>query len=151
MFTQPCFLRKKTPELIDKLVAMGYNYPMKYHKIFPNLLTIPYKGHGWGSLICVSDKEIDLALKTKINENPTIDCGVNEELFFALAALRDDTDKHQWFIYNSMDCIVPELRDFYWFKCEEDKIEDMMYYDAMYLCCKKATVEEIIEHFKGDV
>ena len=27
-----------------------------------------------------------------------IDCGTNEELFLAIAALRDDTDKLQWFI-----------------------------------------------------
>ena len=27
-----------------------------------------------------------------------IDCGDNEELFFALTALRDDTDKNQWII-----------------------------------------------------
>lgn len=79
-----------------------------------------------------------------------IDCGTNDDLFLAIAALRDDSDINQWFIYDSMDCVVPELRDFYWFKCEEDKIEDMMYYDAMYLCCKKATVEELIEHFNHE-
>lgn len=151
MFTQPCFIQKNTPELIDKLVTMGYKCPMRFHKIFPNLLTIPYKGHEWGSLICFSDKEIDLALKTKINENPTIDCGINEELFFALAALRDDTDKHQWFIYNTMDCTSEQLRTIEWIKCTEDRIEDMMYWDCAFLNCTKATVEEIIEHFKGDV
>ena len=30
-----------------------------------------------------------------------IDCGTNEELFLALAALRDDTNKFQWFIAES--------------------------------------------------
>ena len=65
-FIQPCFIRKKTTELIEKIIAMGYNYPKKYHEIFPNLLTIPYKGHGWGTLIGVSDKEIDLAKEYNI-------------------------------------------------------------------------------------
>lgn len=97
MFIQPCFIRKKTQELIDKLVDMGYHYPIKYHEVFPNLLTVPYRGHNWGTLIAVSDKEIDLALKTQINQNPTIDCGTNEELFLALSALRDDSDYNQWF------------------------------------------------------
>jgi hypothetical protein len=131
-FLQKAFIRKKTPELIDKLVAMGYNYPMKYHKIFPNLLTIPYKGHGWGSLICVSDKEIDLALKTKINENPTIDCGDNEELFLAIAALRDDTDYMQWFTDGKLwEMVNSDLPSHY-----------------MQLEGHKATPEEIVNYFK---
>lgn len=28
-----------------------------------------------------------------------IDCGTNENLFLALAALQDDTDNEQWFVY----------------------------------------------------
>jgi hypothetical protein len=47
-----------------------------------------------------------------------------------------------------MDCTVEQLRTIEWIKCTEDKIEDMMPYDSMYLNCKKATIEELIEHFK---
>lgn len=138
MFTQPCFIRKKTQELIDKLLAMGYQHPMKYHEVFPNLLTIPYKGHNWGTLIAVSDKEIDLALKLQINQNPTIDCGTNEELFLALAALRDDKPDYQWFVwdddgvaYNKFKQYIPgePWEEWWWFEVH------------------KATVEELIEHF----
>jgi hypothetical protein len=64
-----------------------------------------------------------------------------EELFLALAALRDDTDKNQWFVNNKND----------WYKCLDDKfIEET----ANWVLCAsienwhKATVEEIIEHFK---
>ena len=119
---------------------MGYNHPFKYHEIFPNLLTIPYKGHGWASLIAVSDKEIDLALKLKINENKTIDCGDNEELFLALAALRDDTDKNQWIIDEANECFGD---DDSWMICDKDDMNDR----AVYTHYRKATVEEIIEHF----
>ena len=142
-FTQPCFIRKKTQELIDKLLAMGYHHPMKYHEIFPNLLTVPYRGHNWGTLIAVSDKEIDLALKTQINQNSTIDCGDNEELFLALAALRDDIDKNQYFIctetYTDGFDITHDKG--YFAKCITDNISSFQKY------WRKATVEELIEHF----
>lgn len=77
-----------------------------------------------------------------------IDCGTNEELFLALAALRDDTDKNQWFIYDSMDAVIESFRVYEWFICNEDRIEDMLFYDSHYLNAHKATVEELIEHFK---
>ncbi len=32
-----------------------------------------------------------------VTKKGRIDCGTNEELFLAIAALRDDTDKYQWF------------------------------------------------------
>jgi hypothetical protein len=96
--------------------------------------------------------EDDYRLDDKVWEykprEDVIDCGDNEELFLAIAALRDDTDYMQWFIYNSMDCTVEQLRTIEWIKCTEDKIEDMMPYDSMYLNCKKATIEELSEHFK---
>jgi hypothetical protein len=110
-----------------------------------------YEIHGIGAWDVEDNQEEVLNLFLIGNAehpNPAIDCGENEELFLAIAALRDDTDKYQWFIYNSMDCTVEKLRNFYWFKCEEDKIEDMMYWDCAYLNCTKATVEELIEHFK---
>ena len=137
-FIQPCFIRKKTQELIDKLITMGYNYPIKYQEIFPNLLTVPYKGHGWASLIAVSDKEIDLALKTQINQNPTIDCGDNEELFLALAALRDDKPDYQWYVWN--DIFVDNRFKQY---IPGEHWEEWWWFEI-----RKATVEEIIEHFK---
>ena len=145
-FIQPCFIRKKTQELIDKLITMGYNYPIKYHEIFPNLLTVPYKGHGWASLIAVSDKEIDLALKTQINQNPTIDCGTNEELFLALAALRDDTDINQWFIMDVEEYLYINQGDWFLATDRNGGKHIGTQIDPMY--CHKATVEEIIERFK---
>lgn len=61
-----------------------------------------------------------------------IDCGTNEELFLALAALRDDTDKFQWFI-------SPEGIWAY------NKNNDSISVSPKW---RKATVYELIEHFK---
>ena len=143
MFIQPCFIRKKTQELIDKIVAMGYHYPMKYHEISPNLLTMPYRGHGWGTLISVENKLIDLALKTQTNQKPTIDCKTNEKLFLALAALRDDTDKYHWFFQQDGQLIM----------CDQNTLEHFAYVNNSQNSYsrdiwKKATVTDLINHFK---
>ena len=59
-----------------------------------------------------------------------IDCGTNEELFLALAALRNDTDKYQWFTDGDL-----------WFKCGDEVCNEGRK-------IHKATVDELIEHFK---
>jgi hypothetical protein len=133
MFTTKCFIRKNTPELRKKLEELGYISHIYNNNDANNIYVDKL-----GTYISVDIE----------NQPYFIDCNENEDLFLALAALRDDTDKYQWFIYNSMDCTVEKLRHFYWFKCEEDKIEDMMYWDCMYLNCTKATVKELIEYFK---
>lgn len=75
-----------------------------------------------------------------------INCGTNENLFLAIAALRDDTDDSQWFVY------PPENT---WFICDDDdinyareNIRDSVQ-AAWFHCSHKATVEELIEHFKS--
>ena len=72
-------------------------------------------------------------------------CGNNVELFLALATVRDDTDKNQWFIYDN------EKDEPIWFLCNEDNLEDEMFYDMMFLDCRKATNEEIIKYFNVKV
>ena len=39
------------------------------------------------------------------DETDSVDYGTNEELFLAIAALRDDTDKYQWFTDGEMDSV----------------------------------------------
>ena len=149
-FIQPCFIRKNTPELRKKLEELGYtpSYPMRQHpEVYKHIAACNFFGpHYYG----VSEDEASRPgnIKYAIKNKGVIDCGDNEELFLALAALRDDTDINQWFIYNSMDCIIEKLRTIDWFICDEDSIEDFAFYDSLYLLCHKATVEEIIEHFK---
>ena len=67
-------------------------------------------------------------------------CGTNEELFLAIAALRDDSDKHQYFT-NGVFLI----------KCSQLELKhelDNNYEEFCVADFHKATVSELIEHFK---
>ena len=139
-FTQPCFIRKNTPELRKKLEELGYNrYPLwmadwddddsRYKYLVADVLYYTYPQE---------------PSKPKGGEH--INCGTNEELFLALAALRDDTDLNQWFV---MDVeIYANIKQGDWFLATDTNGGKHvgMQIDPMY--CHKATVEEIIEHFK---
>lgn len=147
-FTTPCFIRKNTPELRKKLEELGYiknspkwtddcNIVWAYqyleekgfdtpHYVIANAFDIPFDKH---SRLC----------------GKFIDCGTNEELFLAIAALRDDTgdnqlftnEKGDWGIYrDGSDGGLPGM-DFYGMPNDFN----LSYYH-------KATVNELIEHFK---
>ena len=71
-----------------------------------------------------------------------VDCGTNEELFLAIAALRDDTDKNQWFTDDDKWILCPEIKfSTYWVYNDVDVNLDVIH---------KATVNELIEHFKTE-
>ena len=156
-FIQPCFIRKNTPEIRKKLEDLEYepSYPMvKYSEVFQNIAVFNFFGSKYYG---VSDEEVSRPgnVSDAIKNGGMIDCGDNEELFFALAALRDDTP----------------INNFYWFnrrlvKCE-DKTEKHSFLNGFITILKcrcvddpnicfgaeedflrKVTVEEIIEHFK---
>ena len=142
IFKQPCFIRKNTPELRKKLEELGYE-PNAYESFWEDdnryiITTIGSQGYGYYTLCikncCLLENEL------------FIDCGTNEELFLALSALRDDTDINQWFI---MDCdVYLHINKGDWFiSTDRNKGKHIgTQIDPMY--CHKATVEEIIEHFK---
>ena len=74
------------------------------------------------------------------DETDSVDYGTNEELFLAIAALRDDTDKYQWFTDGDKWIQCPEiLFSTYWVYNDVDVNLDAIH---------KATVDELIEHFK---
>lgn len=76
------------------------------------------------------------------------DCGTNLDLFLALAVLRDDTDIHQWFIYDNRSWNDDNpVRA--WHQCKMDSIEDDLPINDMYQDCEKASRLEIIAHFTG--
>ncbi len=136
MFTTPCFIRKSTPELIQKLWKLGYHLcPTCMGLDIINPYIFVYRGYYAQSPIGCQEEEIKCM----------IDCGENEDLLLAIAALRDDSDEYQWFVYNNT-----------WFKCDFESIEDKRiearnnnYFGASIYNCHKATVEELIEHFKN--
>lgn len=122
-FTTPCFIRKNTTDLQDKLKDLGYfNHPTMINVDPSSQYLFCNRGFFAGFPIGYQE-EIDRA----------IDCGTNEKLFLAIAGLRSDTDKHQWFI-------SPEGTWVY-----NKGYEDI---SEVSLKWRKAQIEEIIEYFK---
>lgn len=142
MFKEKCFLRKNSKELW-------------------NILHRHIGGRG-GTLLCdingmllCADNE---CYRNYDNENDRdqrliddgyIDCGDNEKLFLAIAALRDDSDKMQWFVsdyeisnHKTGEILLPVG---YWNQCTEEYFSD---YELSVEYWHKATTKELIEHFK---
>ena len=153
-FIQPCFIRKNTPELRKKLEELGYTngawasprFEYPYLMCFPNREFGLFKGEGF--YITEDDYRCDGKRWTYNPPKEYIDCGDNEELFIALAALRNDSDYMQWFIYNTINNTVGKFETVEWVLCKNNNIYDYLNWDNSYKYCHKATVEEIIEHFK---
>ena len=126
MFTQACFIRKNTKELVEKLKELGYNPGFSARNNYGNSLqTDCHKSIGrvYGYEDIIDDNSDDAVLGAN--------CGTNEELFLAIAALRDDSDIHQWFVDDYDDSI--------WQKSEWN--------NANFTKAHKATVEELIKKF----
>ena len=145
-FIQPCFIRKNTPELKKKLEELGY-------KPFGS---VKYEWDtGWGlstdnrlgEFESFDNNGLENIIKCESPDyEDSIDCGTNEELFIAIASLRDDTDVNQWFVMDVEEYMDINQGD--WFLAtDRNKGKHIgTQIDPMY--CHKATVEEIIEHFK---
>jgi hypothetical protein len=139
-FIQPCFIRKNTAELRRKLESLGYRkggYPLPVGR-----------EDVYDRDIHLYENSYHFRDSTLYGITNNIDCGTNEDLFLALAALRNDTDKEQWFIYNTIGNQVGKFETVEWVKCLYVKMEDYFSYDSIYKFMRKATVEELIEHFK---
>ena len=143
MFTQRCFIRKNTKELVEKLKELGYNPGFSARNNYGNYLqTCCHKSYG-----SVYGYE-DMIDNNSDDPDGSINCGTNEELFLSIAALRDDSDIHQWFT-NGKE----------WIQCKkEDWIDEISSlcvggnynYDKngeLSVDFHKATAEELIKHF----
>ena len=150
-FTTAAFIRRNTPELRKKLEELGY---VKNSPIWTDNCSIiwayqyPVKGFDTPNYVIANSFDIPFD-KHSLLCGEFIDCGTNEELFLAIAALRDETDENQWFT-DGKDWAY-RLRPSYCAPCvtiyktlafdhipEDFKMENY----------HKATVEELIEHFK---
>ena len=143
MFTTPCFIRKNTPELRKKLEDLGYLPPNKvwYNENFA--ICAFWRDNNGEYLIYEIDDDFERIIAPNY---PFIDCGENEELFLALAALRDDKPDYQWFLWEDNDGKYHTESDDSWRKyIPNEKWEEWWWFEV-----RKATVEEIIEHFKKD-
>lgn len=147
-FTTPCFVRvedaEKRKELTEWLKGIGYYVCScclfdgwnTLHCRGIDRLKIAYEVHG----ICDYDEETRYSIdqfkaENAAKEHHAIDCGENIELFKALAAMNDENDNEQYF--------VTELAGSSY--CVHKNRNTNLDYS---LVCRKATVEEIIEHFK---
>lgn len=131
-FLYKAFIRKNTPGLRKKLEELGYtNTPSGRGEWFipieelEYLVTYPISGCYQGCNGYWYEDDFD--------------CGTNEELFLALAALRDDSDYMQWFTDGEK-----------WFQNKQNDVEIIRYGAGDPINFHKATVEEIIEHFKDE-
>lgn len=148
MYINPCFIRKNTPELIKKLEKIGlvpmnsddttldnHNYDGKgsHRKIEDGRAIITYSSNHYGIVY-----DIDSVVKKN-----RIDCKYNENLFLAIAALRDDSDKNQWF--------VDKTNSVWWLcGCDTFKEEFNTFNDEPYLNVedfRKASIDELKNHF----
>jgi hypothetical protein len=127
MFKQSCFIYKNTPELRQYLDKIGYKYGGKASKFEQ-----PY-------LYCSLDKYFECNT-FPARYHGIIDCAENEDLFKAIASLRDDKIlDYQWFVWEDENdkgdkfkqYIPGERWDFWW-----------------WFEVHKATVNELLEHFK---
>ena len=159
-FTTKCFIRKNTPELRNKLKELGIP-----HNDFDDC-DRPWITVNYGMWISV-DEGYDRLFPDEI------DCGTNEELFLALVAMRDNSDYMQWFISPKtqtkrlsgcfgqvvgMDGYYQEIIEHEWiqYNMNDRKLSEKIEFYLSLCCCNeekkfiphKATVEEIIEHFK---
>lgn len=143
MFTNSCIILKNTKSLRDKLEEFGYKIPLCYSY---------YEGRKRGLLcrpnlaIGVPDDCHDFNLDKYLENNPhIINCGTKENLFLALAALRDDQSYMQWFT-DGNDYILCDRQDWidmYSTLCSGGKYT-MDELDRFH----KATAQELIQYFK---
>jgi hypothetical protein len=148
-FTTPCFIRKNTPELRKKLEELGY---IKNSPIWTDNCSIiwayqyPEKGFDTPNYVIADSFDIPFD-KHSLLCGKFIDCGANEDLFLAIAALRDDTDDNQLFINDKEDWGI--WRD----NTKYDGLSGIDFYgmpnDLNVDNYHKTTTEELIEHFKG--
>lgn len=149
-FKQPCFIRKNTKEIREELGKLGYKFKVYASKrqciatatswledIIDNGISLTYitTMHPTAAIIC-EDSFDSNDPHVSWNCIGRIDCGTNEEMFLALAALRDDSDLHQWMI-------VTDTKGTHWTKSTGDKFMG----DAAHSIWRKATVEDIVKHW----
>lgn len=133
-FTTPCFIRKNTEELRKKLEDIGYKNAgsSNHHDI---IYTDAEHGVYFTTFASnITDDEV------------AYDCKYNRTLFLAIASLRDDTDNNQWFV---MDVeIYVDLTKGTWFQATDRDGGKHVGTQIEALYCHKATVGELINHFK---
>ena len=139
-FIQPCFIRKNTSELRKKLEELGY-------KPFGS---VKYEWDtGWGlstdnrlgEFESFDNNGLENIIKCESPDyEDSIDCGTNEELFIALASMTDNEYGLTEYYIVTENCLHYEKGSLHRYLPLQSNIHPS--------CYRKATVEELIEHFK---
>ena len=127
MFTTHCFIRKNTLELRNKLRDIGYRQNIYDTNDYPWLAV---------------NHNMFISVSKGFEHLPefNIDCGENEDLFLALAALRDDKKPdYQWFVWDDIEDEGEKFKQY---------IPGEPWQEWWWFEVHKATIEELIEHFK---
>lgn len=134
-FTTPCFIRKSTESLTNRIYRLGGRSGKNFwHCKYLTLLLAEEE-----QFTCIDNERGNA---DRLIERGYIDCGENEELFISLSALRDDTDKSQWFTDGDKWLKCPEHKFSTYWTCHDIEINVNTIH--------KASVNELIEHFKSN-
>lgn len=125
-FTTPAFIRKNTPELRKRLEELGYY-------LHPECID-----DDRGNYLFVNrEYYLNRPLGYSEELSRSIDCGTNEDLFLAIAALRDDTSANQYWVFDQDFLPHYKKGDF-----------TIGHFNRCSCYCHVASVKELIEHFK---
>lgn len=135
-FTTPCFVRVEDVDKRKKLVEwlegqIGYRYCVGCYNARSAIDSplIPY--------VLVSTRAETGFVQCFVQRpDEGIDCGTDVELFKALAAMNDVNDHYQWFVAT----LKPER-----LALNNSMDDNRLFAEPLF---RKATAEEIIEHFK---
>lgn len=138
-FTQSCFIRKNSKELQNELKKMGY----ETNSITTDTGCIATASIA-GAFIVINEWQWD-SVDPRItwNNKDRVDCGDNEDLFLAIAAINDENDYMQWFVCD--DGVSMFRIDQKGFSADKFVHEYMTGWDTTGY--RKATVKELIEEF----
>jgi hypothetical protein len=148
-FKYDCFVRKDVSECADFLRMFGYEDGVNEIGDCTEARCGLYNGkRSYTPYFCAEDSE---RMNTVRN---SIDCGTNIMLFFAIAALSDDTDKYQWFYSTGWTDFEGNPLPDKWVFCDQDTLEHFAWVNnspnTYKTGWKKANVEELINHFGKD-
>lgn len=147
MFTQSAFIRKNTPELCKKLETLGYKCSKIVSKD-PHLCIATTINDKCSTYTTITPEMFDTKDPYSTwNCGKRIDCGTNEELFLAIAALKDDSDKNQWFVTEEE---MHWINQNAWMPVGSFIFSCIHNYTDIDGKVHKATVEELIEHFRSN-
>lgn len=110
-FIQKAFLRANNPEILVKLKELGYVIcPCCYfdRAVWLNICIPTQSIHGVGYPDECYNLSLEKELERSLSErrDDEIDCGENINLFYYIAALRDDTDDKQLFTNGKGDWAI---------------------------------------------